>query len=67
MNPSDPQNPKRTLSEISHLIFIADVGGGLSQYQNRQFPIHAAGGEAEVRWQAGPGVLFSAWYAFSAV
>lgn len=39
----------------------------LSQYQNRPFPVHAAGGEVEVRWQAGPGLLFSGWYAYSIV
>ena len=39
----------------------------LSQYQNRPFPVHAAGAELEVRWQAGPGWLFSAWYAYSVV
>ncbi len=39
----------------------------LSQYQNRPFPVHAAGGEIEVRWQAGPGLLFSGWYAYSIV
>jgi len=37
------------------------------QYQNSKGYVHSAGAEAEVRWQAGPGTLFSAWYAYSRV
>ena len=42
-------------------------GTVLSQFQNREGFVHGAGAEAEVRWTAGPGVLFSAWYAWSLV
>jgi outer membrane receptor for ferrienterochelin and colicins len=57
------------LSEMQHLIFIGSPPGqaSISQYQNRQAPVHAAGGEVEIRWQAGPGFIFSAWYAYSLV
>src|SRR5206468_11251336 len=34
------------------------------QYQNSSGLVHSFGAEAEVRWQAGPGTLFSAWYAY---
>jgi len=39
----------------------------LSQFQNREGFVHGAGAEAEVRWTAGPGALFSAWYSWSLV
>ena len=62
------------LSEMQKLIRIGTPSPAqfpnaqdLSQYQNRQFPVHAAGGEVEVRWQAGPGWIFSGWYAYSVV
>ena len=62
------------LSEMQKLIRIGTPPAAqfpnaqdLSQYQNRQFPVHAAGGEIEVRWQAGPGWIFSGWYAYSIV
>ncbi|MCA1828570.1 MAG: PEGA domain-containing protein [Myxococcales bacterium] len=57
------------LSEMRDLIRIGSPAGSpdISQYQNRQFPVHAAGGEIEVRWQAGPGWVFSGWYAYSVV
>ena len=57
------------LSEMRHLIGIGTPPGqpDISQYQNRASPVHAAGGEIEVRWQAGPGWLFSGWYAWSLV
>jgi outer membrane receptor for ferrienterochelin and colicins len=55
------------VSEMDDLIFIASPSDGVSQYQNRPDPVHAVGGEAEVRWQAGPGWLFSLWYAYSFV
>jgi outer membrane receptor protein involved in Fe transport len=60
------------LSEMTDLIYLANVpgdaaSGQLVQEQNRPFPVHAAGGEIELRWQAGPGVLFSAWYAYTVV
>ena len=58
-------------SRIDQLIRVGsvDLGGGniVSQYQNRAGIVHSAGLEAEVRWQAGPGLLFSAWYAWSLV
>jgi hypothetical protein len=54
---------------MDHLIFIGSPPGQptISQYQNRRSPVHAAGGEIEVRWQAAPGCLVSAWYAHSIV
>lgn len=55
------------VSQMHDLIFIAQPQPGVSQYQNRPYPVHSAGGEAEVRWQAGPGWLFSAWYAYALV
>ena len=62
------------LSEMQKLIRVGTPSPAqyanfqdLSQYQNRPFPVHAAGGEIEVRWQAGPGLLFSGWYAYSVV
>jgi outer membrane receptor protein involved in Fe transport len=55
------------VSEMDNLIFIASPANNISQYQNRPDPVHAVGGEAEIRWQAGPGWLFSAWYAYSHV
>ena len=57
------------LSEMRDLIRIGSPEGqpDVSQYQNRKFPVHAAGGEIEVRWQAGPGWVFSGWYAYSVV
>jgi len=58
------------LSEMQHLIRIGTPDGyssDISQYQNRPFPVHAAGGEIELRWQAGPGWLFSGWYGYSIV
>ena len=57
------------LSEMRNLIRVGSPTGNadLLQYQNRPFKVHAAGAEAEVRWQAGPGWLFSAWYAWSVV
>ena len=60
------------LSRIDDLIRVAPAGTGpdgtvLSQYQNRDGFVHGAGAEAEVRWTAGPGTLFSAWYAWSLV
>jgi len=59
-------------SRMENLIRVAPAGTQpdgtvISQYQNRGGFVHSAGGEAEVRWQAGPGVLFSAWYAYSLV
>ncbi|HEX4386758.1 MAG TPA: hypothetical protein VH083_27575, partial [Myxococcales bacterium] len=56
-------------SRMDDVIFIGAPPGqpDVSQYQNSAQPVYAAGGEAEVRWQAGPGFFFSAWYAFSAV
>jgi outer membrane receptor protein involved in Fe transport len=57
------------LSEMIDLIRIGSPPGqpDISQYQNRTFPVHAAGGEVEVRWQAGPSWIFSGWYAYSIV
>lgn len=57
------------LSEMQDLIRAGSPPGQptVSQYQNQSSPTHAAGGELEVRWQAGPGFLVSAWYAFSLV
>ncbi len=57
------------VSEMQNLIRIGSPVGqpDISQYQNREFPVHAAGGEIEVRWQAGPGWIFSGWYAYSIV
>ena len=60
------------LSRIEKLIRAAPAGTladgtVLSQFQNREGFVHGAGAEAEVRWTAGPGVLFSAWYAWSLV
>ena len=57
------------VSEMRDLIRIGSPSGqpDISQYQNRQFPVHAAGGEVEVRWQAGPGWIFSGWYSYSVV
>jgi hypothetical protein len=64
------------VSEMRNLIFIADIptpligqppGTTVGQYTNRPDPVHAAGGEIEVRWQAGPGWIFSGWYAYSLV
>ena len=52
------------LSELQHLIRVGAVGDK-SQYQNRAFATHAVGAEAELRWSAGPGAIFSAWYAWS--
>jgi outer membrane receptor for ferrienterochelin and colicins len=57
------------LSQMNDVIFIGVPAGqpDVSQYQNSRDAVHAAGGEVEVRWQAGPGFLFSAWYAYSLV
>ena len=58
------------VSEMQHLIRIGAPPGyssDISQYQNRPFPVHAAGGEIEVRWQAGPGWILSGWYGYSLV
>lgn len=55
------------LTEMQKLIRVGESAPGISQYQNRQFPVHAAGGEVELRWQAGPGWMFSGWYAYSLV
>jgi outer membrane receptor protein involved in Fe transport len=62
-------------SRMQDLIRVVSVDPGPSaqcspdclQYQNRSGYVHSAGAELEVRWQAGPGTLFSAWYAFSFV
>jgi len=58
-------------SQIDQLVRagVVDLGGGnlVSQFQNRSGFVHSVGAEAEVRWQAGPGVVFSAWYAWSLV
>jgi outer membrane receptor for ferrienterochelin and colicins len=59
-------------SRIENLIRAAPAGTlpdgtVLSQFQNRVGFVHATGAEAEVRWTAGPGVLFSAWYAWTLV
>ncbi|MGZ6142279.1 MAG: TonB-dependent receptor plug domain-containing protein, partial [Myxococcales bacterium] len=57
------------VSEMRDLIRIGSPQGqpDISQYQNRVNPVHAAGGEVELRWQAGPGWIFSGWYAYSVV
>ena len=57
------------LSQMNDVIFIGAPARQpeVSQYQNSPDAVQAAGGEAEVRWQAGPGFLFSAWYAYSRV
>ncbi|HKB75052.1 MAG TPA: TonB-dependent receptor [Myxococcales bacterium] len=60
------------LSRIEKLIRAAPAGTlpdgtVLSQFQNREGFVHGAGAEAEVRWTAGPGAMFSAWYAWSRV
>jgi outer membrane receptor protein involved in Fe transport len=57
------------LSEMRNLIRVGSPAGNdvISQYQNRPFKVHAAGGEVELRWQAGPGWLFSGWYSYSVV
>ena len=52
-------------STMKQLIRVSAVANGASQYQNAAVPTHNAGGEAEARWQGGPGMLFSAWYALS--
>jgi outer membrane receptor for ferrienterochelin and colicins len=59
-------------SRIEKLIRAAPVGTlpdgtVLTQFQNRDGFVHSAGAELEVRWTAGPGALFSAWYAWSLV
>jgi outer membrane receptor for ferrienterochelin and colicins len=57
------------VSRMDDVIFIGAPAGqpDVSQYQNSPGPVHAAGLEAEVRWQPGPGVLLSGWYACSVV
>ncbi|HEX4384089.1 MAG TPA: TonB-dependent receptor, partial [Myxococcales bacterium] len=54
------------VSRMDDVIFIG-APAGVSQYQNSPSPVHAAGFEAEARWQAGPGFLLSAWYAVAVV
>jgi len=59
-------------SRVDHLVRAAPVGTlpdgtVLTQFQNRQGFVRSAGGEAELRWSAGAGALFSAWYAYSVV
>ena len=55
------------VSEMRDLLRIGSPAPGLSQYENRPFKVHTAGAEAEVRWQAGSGWIFSGWYAYSVV
>ena len=54
-------------SVMKNLIDVAAVAGGASQYQNAAAPTRGAGAEAEMRWQAQPGMLFAAWYALAIV
>ena len=57
------------VSEMRNLIRVGSPAGNdaVSQYQNRPFRVHAAGGEVELRWQAGPSWLFTGWYSYSVV
>ena len=56
-------------SRMNDVIFIGAPAGqpDVSQYQNSPGPVYAGGVEGEVRWQAGPGYLLSAWYACAVV
>jgi outer membrane receptor protein involved in Fe transport len=42
-------------------------GADCLQFRNHSGQVHSAGGEAEVRWHAGPGTMLSAWYGYSLV
>jgi outer membrane receptor for ferrienterochelin and colicins len=57
-------------SRMENLVEVATVavnqdGSAVSQYRNRKGPVHGAGVEIELRWQAAPGVLLQGWYAYS--
>ena len=55
-------------SRIENTLRLSGAGGGKFAFGNRTSSLtHAAGFEAEARWQPEPGALISLWYAFAHV